>query len=355
MRRLIKEEPVDKEQTLQSMTSVKESITRTHAHLKNTWTHMKNSISILWAITSIAKELKISWEYSKVLSENPDFLDNLLDEIIEWNIEFIEKMFKQKWINLTTKEIEMIKKRQKIMTKSKIKYKINQFQKFKVFIQWLVAKTQDLNDLIDKIKKLKEDLWSAKKINKKAQLDQETSINLMEALCEDFDEKQKIDELTWLGNKKYFENMGRKYIEKKEDFHVVFIDLNGLWETNNTYWHDAGDSLLRDFAKDLANVLWWDRNTAFRLHGDEFTVISKEDLWNITAKMEKLTEWLERRRYKIMSEWKVIHIEGKFAYGITEKEKWDTISDIKWRAEKAMYIHKARMKWETDKYSFWNN
>gem|GEM_PF-3468958 len=57
----------------------------------------------------------------------------------------------------------------------------------------------------------------------------------MEALCDDFNEQQKIDELTGLGNKKYFDSMAKRFIETNKEFHVVFIDLNGLKQINDTY------------------------------------------------------------------------------------------------------------------------
>lgn len=353
MERLIKEEPVDKEKALGSMTSVKDSIIRTHGHLKETGGHMENSISILGNIVQITKDLKVSSEYSEVLKENPDFMEGLLDEVLDVNLEFWKKIMENKWVKIDDTELKALQTRQKIVTKARLRKRIIQFDKFKIFIKDLIAKTQDLGDIVQKIRTLRENLTSAKEENKRAQQDQETSIDLMETLCDEFDEKEKIDELTGLGSKKYFENMGWRFIEENKDFHVVFIDLNGLWVTNNTYGHDAGDSLLRDFSKDLANVLWNGKNTPFRLHGDEFVIITENGLDDIRYKMEKLTEWLKRRHYKIMSEWKVIHIEWWFAYWISEREEWDDLMLMKSKAEKSMYIHKARMKWD-NKYEFWN-
>gem|GEM_PF-3355406 len=96
MERLIREDPVDKKYALGSMTSVKESIIRTHSHLKDTGTHMTNSISILASIINIAKEVKVSKEYVEVLDENPDFMEGFLDDVLDSNTKFWENVLKNK-------------------------------------------------------------------------------------------------------------------------------------------------------------------------------------------------------------------------------------------------------------------
>jgi len=354
MERLIKEEPVDKDKALKSMSTVKNTIIQTHQHLKETWTHMRSSVSLLWVIIRVAKQLKSSKTYKEILNDDADFMEEFLDDVSKTNMDIIKIFMKWKWIEISEEELKLLEKRQKLVMKNRLSKKIDIFEEFKIFVEDLIEKTQDFWRIIKRIKILKDELTYAKRKNKEAQDYQKTSIDLMEVLCDDFDEQQKVDELTWLGSKKYFESMGMKFIEEKREFHVVFIDLNGLKLINDNYGHDAGDSLLRDFAKDLANVLWTENNTPFRLHGDEFTIISEDDLSTISHKMSKLTEWLERRHYKIMKDGKVIHIEGKFAYGITKKEDGDSLLDMKWRAESKMYAHKARMKWEENKYNFAN-
>ena len=52
---------------------------------------------------------------------------------------------------------------------------------------------------------------------------------------------------------------------------IVFADLNGLKEVNDTAGHNAGDALLKDAAQTLLEV--FNPNQIFRAGGDEFTII----------------------------------------------------------------------------------
>ncbi len=84
------------------------------------------------------------------------------------------------------------------------------------------------------------------------------------------------DSLTGLGNRALFERAVKKAIaEAREEggaFAVLYIDANGFKQINDHYGHDAGDAVLQVVAARLrAGIRQID--TAFRLGGDEFTVL----------------------------------------------------------------------------------
>ncbi len=86
------------------------------------------------------------------------------------------------------------------------------------------------------------------------------------------------DELSQLPNRRAFiEELGRTVaLSQRHDneFAVLFCDLNGFKQVNDTHGHDAGDALIVSVAERLVEIA---RTSDFcaRLGGDEFVVIAK--------------------------------------------------------------------------------
>ncbi len=84
------------------------------------------------------------------------------------------------------------------------------------------------------------------------------------------------DALTGLGNRKYFHESLSQSLEQARSNNqlvaVMYLDLDGFKQVNDTLGHDTGDQLLKVVAQRLTNGL---RNSDIvsRLGGDEFTVI----------------------------------------------------------------------------------
>ena len=84
------------------------------------------------------------------------------------------------------------------------------------------------------------------------------------------------DALTGLGNRKYFHESLSQSLERARSNNqlvaLMFLDLDGFKQVNDTLGHDTGDQLLKVVAQRLTNGL---RNSDIvsRLGGDEFTVI----------------------------------------------------------------------------------
>ena len=82
--------------------------------------------------------------------------------------------------------------------------------------------------------------------------------------------------LTGLGNRKKFHealNQSLSWANNNNQLiALMFLDLDGFKQVNDTLGHDTGDQLLKVVAQRLTNSL---RNTDIvsRLEGDEFTVI----------------------------------------------------------------------------------
>jgi len=84
------------------------------------------------------------------------------------------------------------------------------------------------------------------------------------------------DMLTHLPNRRLFfkilEEYSQRYHAESEDFSIIFMDLNGFKEINDTHGHDAGDLLLLEAAKRLKSSIK-DNELLARIGGDEFTII----------------------------------------------------------------------------------
>ena len=84
------------------------------------------------------------------------------------------------------------------------------------------------------------------------------------------------DVLTGLGNRKYFHERLNQSLEwarsSSELVALMFLDLDGFKQVNDTLGHDTGDQLLKVVAQRLSNSLR-SSDIISRLGGDEFTVI----------------------------------------------------------------------------------
>lgn len=80
------------------------------------------------------------------------------------------------------------------------------------------------------------------------------------------------DELTQLRGRALLSNDIEKLIDKKIDFHVVFMDLDNFKSINDTYGHNVGDDYLAFFAQQVKYRLG-SRGGFYRIAGDEFVCL----------------------------------------------------------------------------------
>jgi diguanylate cyclase (GGDEF)-like protein len=88
----------------------------------------------------------------------------------------------------------------------------------------------------------------------------------------------KHDQLTGLLNRRAFLEMVRLAtagLGEHESIAVMFIDLDGFKEVNDSYGHRFGDQLLQAVAARLEGILR-DHDTAGRIGGDEFVVLCRQ-------------------------------------------------------------------------------
>ena len=146
------------------------------------------------------------------------------------------------------------------------------------------------------------------------------------------------DYLTGIMNKRMFNEISQHYFQtaQKNNFHLtlLLLDLDHFKKVNDTYGHQAGDLLLKRFAKTLQRIL--NKSDIFaRIGGEEFAVLlsqTNSDEAYILA--EKIREEIEKD---------CIDYEGQIicvttSIGISENFQSDTeFENIFSRADIALY------------------
>lgn len=106
----------------------------------------------------------------------------------------------------------------------------------------------------------------------------------------------RTDPLTGLNNRLEFDRVLEKTIARAAryqlNFALLFIDIDGFKEVNDTLGHHAGDELIKQVANELAANIRVDDFLA-RLGGDEFAIIMQPI--KTTVASEKLAEKLVKK------------------------------------------------------------
>lgn len=105
-----------------------------------------------------------------------------------------------------------------------------------------------------------------------------------------------VDDLSGLYNRRYYNYLLDKAVESRgvKSVSGIMIDVNHFKSINDQYGHTAGDDAIRSLGSILSEITT-ERNTAFRLSGDEFVLLSpdlsREDteklVWELQTAVER--------------------------------------------------------------------
>ena len=165
-------------------------------------------------------------------------------------------------------------------------------------------------------------------------------MSIYEARLEEVERIASQDALTGLTNRRKLERQLELMVSLARPFSVIYIDLNGFKYINDTYGHQAGDDLLKQFAGELRTAF---RTTDMvgRWGGDEFIVLLDADFRAATGKVERIQKWVDGE-YIVTTESGPRKVQVGAASGVATWEPGDTATTILQRADAAMYEHKAR-------------
>jgi two-component system cell cycle response regulator len=151
-----------------------------------------------------------------------------------------------------------------------------------------------------------------------------------------------MDSLTGLHNRRYMETHLRTLVAEAANsgrpLSVLVADIDYFKRINDTYGHDVGDAVLREFASRFR------RNTrsidlACRLGGEEFVIIMPDtDITRASQVGERLRACVAEDSFQI-SAVKTIRVTA--SVGLATLERWDdTPETIIKRADNALYSAK---------------
>jgi diguanylate cyclase (GGDEF)-like protein len=151
------------------------------------------------------------------------------------------------------------------------------------------------------------------------------------------------DDLTSLYNRRGFTMFAEQHLNlarrTNQELLLVFLDLDGLKQINDSFGHQEGDSALAKTAKILKEVFHRDSDLIARLGGDEFVVLtmdffhqSSEGIYLRLQKHLNIINTDINRRYSL-----------SFCLGVTHfsPKSRTTVSDLIAEADEALY-HKKR-------------
>ncbi|MBR0092492.1 MAG: GGDEF domain-containing protein, partial [Lachnospiraceae bacterium] len=153
-------------------------------------------------------------------------------------------------------------------------------------------------------------------------------------------EKAYIDALTGLPNRKSADNVFRSLNSAVGSYCIVSMDLDNLKIINDTYGHDAGDSMLKAAADTLIESVA-DLGFRARMGGDEFVLVLKRVPETAVASL------LEEIEEKLNGAGIVRHrIPYSISYGYAFKDevKKGTAVDVYNLADERMYEQKTAKK-----------
>ncbi|MCB5185889.1 PAS domain S-box protein [Methylobacillus gramineus] len=155
------------------------------------------------------------------------------------------------------------------------------------------------------------------------------------------------DALTGLTNRRGFaEILPHAMARSDRNMHamaLLFIDLDGFKQVNDTFGHDAGDLLLKEVAQRF-NTTVRQTDAVSRLAGDEFTILLEPisgDQSSVTAVAHKILDALST---PVLLGRNAIHIGASIGITMYQPRSSKTADEMVKAADNAMYEAKRRGK-----------
>ena len=153
-----------------------------------------------------------------------------------------------------------------------------------------------------------------------------------------------IDELTGLYNERSYinviEDIDKRIVQgEKVEFIVLMMDVNNLKNTNDTYGHRYGCSLVVRCGQLIPTI--FKTSKAFHVGGDEFIVIvTGEDYEQFDERMKELDEKMLYTTYR----YEGVDLIFSVARGFSKRKDREHYKHVLEAADKAMYENKQYLK-----------
>jgi len=198
----------------------------------------------------------------------------------------------------------------------------NKTKKGEIYSEWLT-----INSIKDNCDKTTHYVGVFKDLTEKKRIDRRMA------------ELQQKDILTGLYNRDYFIKLVDNHINNCKDyeqFSIVFIDIEGLKEVNNSLGHHIGDKILVELSQRLLPLMN-DENILSRYSGDEFAILCNEK--DIKTIAEILLENIKR---PFVIENTVLNVSANIGISRFPEDGKDAETLIRY-SETAMYKSKGQL------------
>ena len=151
----------------------------------------------------------------------------------------------------------------------------------------------------------------------------------------------KEDRMTGINNRTAFEEQLQDIEDHAQDYDnaaLIFMDVDGLKNTNDLYGHNAGDELIISAALCIKNV-FATYGKCYRIGGDEFGVLIFDSIENMDELLKQMDQ--EIIKYNRNNRYYLSITRGVSFLKDTEG-KQKKISDWKYEADQDMYCNKKR-------------
>jgi diguanylate cyclase (GGDEF)-like protein len=194
----------------------------------------------------------------------------------------------------------------------------------------LVQKAADLKGCLDRM--------AAE--NREAVVQLKANVSQYESRLKEAETLVGKDGLTGLFNRRGMEQRIEAAIADKKPFCVVMLDLNRFKQVNDTHGHQAGDSLLTQFAQELRSNIR-SADLAGRWGGDEFVLLLACDMEGARAQIERIEKWVfGEYTLPLGTGREPLKLEVRASVGVAEWRRGETSAQLIERADRDMYQKK---------------
>lgn len=152
-------------------------------------------------------------------------------------------------------------------------------------------------------------------------------------------EEIQIDGLTGVANRKTFDLTLQEWLESREPFALILLDIDNFKQINDTHGHAVGDEVLRMLASRM-RLTADSADLCFRYGGEEFGILAKG------AGYAEAVETAERLRTQVMEREGPNGIKATVSVGIAVYHPYERLSagELLNRADAALYQSKQEGK-----------
>jgi len=203
-----------------------------------------------------------------------------------------------------------------------------------------------LNKLHDK----NENLEETKNELEKTIIELEETKNELEKTIIELDQLSNTDQLTWISNRRKFDEILEKELNRSkrnnQNFSLLLIDIDYFKNFNDTFWHTKWDNILK-IITDTINPIIRKSDTFARFWWEEFVIILPETSivwWKKLAKKIKSSVESIKLWHEFSVEWEIYSVTvSQWVSQNNPNKKDETANDIINKADSALY--EAKNSW----------